>query len=160
MKTVAKTPAPLRKASLLALFAACLLLLCVLLLVAAGVRSGPTVTGVVRLDGELVPTGWIKFVPIAGTPGPDAGAAIEEGQYQIDKNLREGEYRVEIQATQTMPQTVFDPAGPGARVHNQKLLVPPEFNQNSKLIERVNAGSNHINFEVKGFENKAARKDK
>jgi hypothetical protein len=160
MKTVAKTPAPLRKASLLALFAACLLLLCVLLLVAAGVRSGPTVTGIVRLDGQPLAAGWIKFVPIGRTPGPDAGAAIEEGEYQIDKGLSEGEYRVEIQGTQTMPQMVFDPAGPGARVHNQKLLVPPEFNQNSKLIERVHAGSNLINFEVKGFENKATRKGK
>src|SRR5262249_59126243 len=75
MKTVAKTPAPFRKALLLALFAACLLLLCVLLLVAAGVRSRPTVTGIVRLDGQPVAAGWIKFVPLGSTPGPDAGAA-------------------------------------------------------------------------------------
>jgi hypothetical protein len=156
MKSVAKPPAAFRKASLLGLSAACLLLLCVLLLVAAGVRSGPTVTGIVRLDGEPLPAGWIKFVPIAGTPGPDAGAAIDEGKYQIEKGLREGEYRVEIQGTRTMAQMVFDPAGPGAMVHNQKAIVPPEYNQNSKLKERVNRGSNFINFET--YENKGARK--
>ena len=83
-----------------------------LLLLAGCSKPKPTVTGVVRLDGELLPTGWIKFVPIADTPGPDAGAEIEEGQYQIEKGLREGVYRVEIRATRRMAKWVPDPAGP------------------------------------------------
>src|SRR5262249_5898458 len=102
----------------------------------------------------------IRFVPIADTPGPDAGDAIEEGQYQIEKGLREGVYRVEIRGTRRTAKLVHDPAGPGDLVHDQKEIVPSEYNQNSKLEERVNAGSNIINFELKGFENKAARKDK
>jgi hypothetical protein len=66
----------------------------------AGTRpSGPTVTGMVRLDDEPLRAGSIRFVPVKGTSGPDGGSDIHEGKYRIDKGLTVGRYRVEIQGT-------------------------------------------------------------
>src|SRR5262249_38854954 len=75
-----------------------------LMLIAAGVwfvswmsaKSGPTVSGVVRLDGDTLEKGAIRFVPVEGTAGSDGGAVIREGKYNIAKVLKVGKYRVEI----------------------------------------------------------------
>src|SRR5262245_24818007 len=66
-------------------------------------QSEPSVSGTVRLDGQPLPEGWIRFVPDAGTSGPDGGAAIREGKYGIPKGLTAGKYKVEIQGMRTVP---------------------------------------------------------
>src|SRR5262245_1291548 len=77
-----------------------LLLLSGALLLVMGLKSGPTVTGMVQLDGRPLPTGWIRFVPVEGTPGSDGGSPIREGIYSIPPGLSVGKYKVEIQGTQ------------------------------------------------------------
>jgi hypothetical protein len=114
-------------------------------------KSGPTVTGTVRLDGALLPTGSIRFIPIENTPGPDAGAAINEGNYKIEKGLAVGKYRVEIQS--------FRPRKDGTKPRDP--LIPPdadekeaavarEYNLESKLTREVIPGPNTFDFDVKG----------
>src|SRR5947209_7208985 len=129
MNTIEKIRTALGRAPLLGWGAAGLLVLCGVLLVFAGVPSGPTVTGIVRLEGQPLPTGRIKFVPLPGTPGPDAGATIEEGKYRIEKGLMAGEYRVEIQGTRKIPRLVHAPF-PGQLVPDEVPVVAADYNEN------------------------------
>src|SRR5437879_2240436 len=103
MNNIEKIRAAFRKAPILGWFAVGLLLLAGLLLLSAGFRSGPTVTGIVRLDGQPLPKGWIRFVPDEGTTGPDGGAAIRQGKYSIPKGLMVGKYNVEIKGMRILP---------------------------------------------------------
>ncbi len=161
MNTIEKITAASRKVPLLGWFAVGSLLLGGMLLLAAGVTSGTTATGMVRLDGQPLPTGWIRFVPLAETPGPDAGAAIVEGKYRVVKGLEVGEYRVEIDGTRKSPKKVRDPFGFGTRlVQDEVPAVAPEFNQNSKLMRMINRGSNTLDFDVEGAKGKRVRPSK
>jgi hypothetical protein len=112
--------------------------------------STPTASGTVRLDGQPLPTGRIRFVPLVGTPGPDAGAAIEEGKYRVVKGLQVGEYRVEIEGTRKSPKKkVADPFQFGSRrVPEEVEVIPPEYNQQSKIIRKVDRGTNTFDFEL------------
>jgi hypothetical protein len=152
MNTIGKKRTFFRKAPTLGWVAAGLLGLAGLLLLAGGWKSEPTVAGIVRLEGQPLAHGSIKFVP-ASTKGPVAGATIKAGNYHIVKGLRVGEYRVEIHGPGPTPKMVQDPEAPGR-------LVPKEVeavDQNSKLTCVVNAGANAIDFEVEGFKGKPAR---
>jgi hypothetical protein len=124
--------------------------------------SGPSASGVVRLDGQLLPTGWIKFIPQAGTSGPDAGAVIDEGQYRIEKGLQVGEYRVEIQGTRKNPRKkVRDAFSFDSRlVPEEVAVVPSEYNQNSRLTRRVDSGTNTFNFDLEESKGKQAKTGK
>ena len=76
-------------------------------------ESEPTVTGTVRLDNELLPTGSIAWIPIEGTPGPGGGGGINnEGKYEIKRGLRPGKYRVEIRSTTHDYETGQEPHHP------------------------------------------------
>jgi hypothetical protein len=121
--------------------------------------SEPVASGTVRLDGQPIVTGSIKFVPVAGTPGPDAGAAIEEGKYRIEKGLQVGQYRVEIHGIRKSPtKKVFDPFLFGARlVPDEREAVDRNYNQNSKIVRTVNRGVNTLDFEVEGPKGRADR---
>jgi hypothetical protein len=156
MNAIEKIRDTFRRAPLLGWGAIGLLLLAGVLLVIAALPSGPTVTGIVRLDGQPMPTGRIKFVPLPGTQGPDAGATIEEGKYRIEKGLTGGEYRVEIQGTRKTTRRVNAPF-PGELVPDEVPLVAAEYNDNSKLTSRVNAGANTLDFEVEALKSKGAR---
>src|SRR5262245_39504348 len=101
MNLMAKIRTAFRKAPIPCWFAAGLLVLAGLLLLAGGLKSGPSVRGKVLLDGEPLPRGSIRFVPVKGTTGSDAGSAIHQGEYRIEKDLAGGKYRVEIQSTRT-----------------------------------------------------------
>jgi hypothetical protein len=129
-----------------------------LLLLSGCTKSEPTVTGIVRLDGELLARGFISFVPVdddgdkvATDRGPGGGATIGEGRYQIEKGLMAGKYRIEIQSVIQVPgKFMIDPFG--IPVPKEVNVVPPEFNIRSNLIREVKAGSNTIDFlDVKGI---------
>src|SRR5262245_48305216 len=111
MGIIEKIRTTVRKAPLLAWFAFGLLLLAGLLLVFVAVKSEPMVTGTVRLEGELLSDGTIRFVPRKGNSGgSDAGARIRQGKYRIEKGLTPGKYKVEFQAAHRVPgKTARDP---------------------------------------------------
>src|SRR5262245_53633456 len=103
MSTIEKIKTTTRKTPILMWFAAGLLLLAGLLWLLVGIKSGPTVTGVVQVDGEPLERGSISFVPvddkgaIAHGRGPVGGASIVEGTYRLEEGLTVGRYRIEIQ---------------------------------------------------------------
>src|SRR5262249_52407817 len=128
-----------------------LLLLCGVLLLVAGLKSGPTVTGFVSLDGEPLVQGSLRFVPIGGT-GPVAGAEIREGKYRIDKDLTAAKYRVEIRGSRIAEGAKErDPFG---------NLVPKietiAFVDADDLFREVLPGSQEMNFNL--TEKKARKK--
>src|SRR5262245_45567977 len=54
-------------------------------------------SGTVTLDGKPLADGDIRFIPIEGTSGPDAGAEIKDGKYNaFQTGLAGGKYRVSI----------------------------------------------------------------
>ena len=114
-------------------------------------ESEPTVTGTVRLDGQLLPKGSIALQPIDGTPGPGGGGGINhEGKYEIKRGLRPGRYRVEIRSTRALPRKVLNPTIPSELVDEEVSVIPEQYNARSSLIREVTPGSNVVNFDLSG----------
>jgi hypothetical protein len=146
MKTLEKIGTTFRKAPALVGLVVAVLLLAGLLLMLAGLPSGPVVTGMVRLDGQPLPRGSIRFVPVDDTPGSDSGAAIREGKYSIPKGLRVGRYKVEIEGTYTVP---------GKPARDPVFFQPTsgkveafKFAELSDPIRAVGPGRNTHNFDL------------
>jgi hypothetical protein len=128
-----------------------LLLLSGLPLLVVGCKSEPTVTGIVRLDGDPLEHGSIRFVPVKGTPGSDAGAVIRLGKYSIPKGLTVGKYKVEIQGARKVPgKKTRDLISDELRDDE----VPIEFAEFDQIRE-VGPGPNPLDFDLK---EKRARK--
>lgn len=129
-----------------------LLLACVALVLWFRQESEPTVTGTVRLDGQLLSKGSIALAPIDGTPGPGGGGGIHEGKYEIKRGLQPGRYRVEIQSTITLPRhQVRNPTIPSELVDEEVSVIPEQYNsKTSRLLREVVAGANVLDFDLKG----------
>jgi hypothetical protein len=113
-------------------------------------RSGPTVEGEVLLDDTPLESGSIRFVPMNPKLGPDAGAAIKDGKYKIDKGLRVGEYRVAIQSPRRIPgKTSRDPIS-NVQGPAEEEAIPRKYNENSELIRKVVSGANTFDFSLEG----------
>jgi hypothetical protein len=111
--------------------------------------SEPTVTGTVRLDGQLLTTGSIALEPIDGTPGPGGGGGItKEGKYEIKRGLRPGRYRVQVWSTRTLPRKVLNPTIPSELVDEEVSVIPEQYNTRSILIREVGPGSNVLDFDL------------
>lgn len=112
-------------------------------------ESEPTVTGMVRLDNEALPSGSIAWVPIDGTPGPGGGAAIDkDGKYEIKRGLRPGKYRVEIRSTIAINRKIRNPVIPSELVDEEVSVIPDEYNSKSGLFREIGRGSNVHNFDL------------
>jgi hypothetical protein len=128
-----------------------LVLGCVGLVVWSLREAEPTVTGTVRLDGEVLTNGSIAWIPIEGTPGPGGGGGINgEGKYEIKVGLRPGKYRVEIRSTRTLSRKVLNPTIPAELVYEEVSVIPEPFNTRSNLIREVGPGSTVFNFDLQG----------
>jgi len=124
-------------------FAACLLLF------AGCAKPGPSVVGTVLLDGDPLASGRIRFVPVEGTRGPDAGALIEEGKYSVGQGLTVGKYRVEIHGVkESTIRKERDPIIPVHLIPAAMEAVPPAYNAKSQLIRAVEAGVNTLDFDL------------
>jgi hypothetical protein len=118
-----------------------------LLILSGCAKHEPSVAGTVLLDGVPLPSGRIRFVPVEGTPGPDAGAVIDEGKYSITKGLTTGKYRVEIHGTQESTlRKERDPLTPIWLIPAEVESIPSEYNVKSQLVQTVEAGSNTADF--------------
>jgi hypothetical protein len=145
MNTVEKKRTGLRKGPILAWVAIGLLLLSGLLLVSGEFGSTPTVTGSVRVDGQLLQKGWIRFVPDENTRGPDSGAAIRQGKYSISKGLRAGKYTVEMHALRPIPGKKTRDAVFADLVDAEEPITFAEFD----AIREVGPGSNTHDFNLR-----------
>src|SRR5262245_18125341 len=145
MDTVEKIRTTFRKAPTLGLLALGALLLAGLLFILAGMRSDPAVTGIVRLDGQPLPKGAIRFVPVEGTPGSEAGAVIREGRYTIPKGLTVGKFKVEIQSTRVvLGRKTRDPLF-GMGIDADEAI---KFAESTPPIREVGPGHNTLNFDL------------
>lgn len=111
------------------------------LLVGCGGGGGrQSVSGMVRLKGVPVASGFIEFDPEDGRS--QAGAEIREGQFLVAaaRGLREGVYVVRISAAErkTNPGPSAPP-GPENEGAVQQDLIPPKYNSNSELRVTVTA---------------------
>jgi hypothetical protein len=125
-----------------------------LLLVNFAGCGGPydaTVTGVVTLDGKVVPRGTVAYQPAAG--GPPAYARIEEnGSYVVrtgrEEGLPSGEYSVTVTANEPPATTQTASGGPPPP---GKPITPLWYRtkNTSGLSFTVSPGDNEINLELK-----------
>jgi hypothetical protein len=124
-------------------------LLAVVALTGCGGPYDASVAGVVTLDGSVVPTGAISFVPANG--GPPAYAIVDQsGKYQVftgrEAGLPSGEYNVTVVAREssTTPSDGGGPPPPG------KAITPRWYAslKTSGLTFKVEPGSNNINLEL------------
>jgi hypothetical protein len=121
-----------------------------------GRRAG--ISGTVTLDGHDLPMGSILFQPIEGTAGPNAGATIVDGYYEvpIDNGPFGGVYRVEIRANRKTGKLVKarDIPGLGAPKSSETMVeevveaVPARYNKRSSLRREVQAGHNVLDFDL------------
>jgi hypothetical protein len=110
------------------------------------------VSGTVRLNGELVEEGSIQFIPVEGTKGPSAGAAIKNGKYHVprSKGAAIGKNRVELRAFKTTGRKVQDPtAPPGTTVGERAQLFPAKYNDDSTVVKEIKPSGNIIDFDVR-----------
>jgi len=116
-----------------------------LVLTAGGCRGDGinrvVVTGNVRLNGDVVEDGQIRFIPQQGTPGPVAIQPIRGGKFafQDSGGLPVRTYRVEILA--------WDPKVPlqlGPGVPARPQWAPAKYNKNSELSVTLKDSSGPI----------------
>lgn len=104
------------------------------------------VSGKVTLDGQPLPEGVIRFVPVAPTKGPKVSVTIQQGEFVSDDEHGPvvGEHRVEIQSTDDGGYA-FDDEQALERLQQSGTLqidvvrIPPVYNKNSTLSASVSA---------------------
>lgn len=132
------------------LLAKCVSLLLVLFLVAlagcSGAGSAGTVSGEVKLDGQPLKKGLIRFVPADGK-SQTADTGITDGKYTATVPL--GDKVVEITAPKVVgKQKMYDtPDSPV--VETVAELLPARYNARSDLKMTVQKGSQEKHFELK-----------
>jgi hypothetical protein len=109
-------------------------------------------TGTVSWQGRRLEKGSILFVPTDGHRGPKIGAKIVAGGYEIEaeRGATPGAYRVEVCSdTGEHPHSPTD-ARPQARAaaSSQQLVIPPEYNTQSRLTVAVSAEQTRFDFEL------------
>ena len=108
--------------------------------------------GTVSWQGRPIQNGSIVFVPTAGHRGPKIGAKIVDGGYEIEahRGATPGAYRVEVRSEAgEYPHSPTD-AQPRARKVAPRLLliIPPEYNAQSRVTVAVSAERTTFNFEL------------
>jgi hypothetical protein len=108
--------------------------------------------GRVSWQGRPLEKGSIVFVPTDGHRGPKIGAKIVDGGYQIESQRggTPGAYRVEVRSdTGDYPHSPTDARPSAAAVApKQQLIIPPEYNTQSRLTAAVSAEQTTFNFEL------------
>jgi hypothetical protein len=122
----------------------------ILCLLAAGCGTAPPVRApiegrVVFLNGQPLPAGTIRFVPLDGGATPAVFTDISDGQYRLeaDKGPGLGKHRIEITAMRKSAQKVEVQDGPpGVFQEIDEQYLPPRYNIDSVLVIDVVAGQN------------------
>jgi hypothetical protein len=109
------------------------------------------ITGEVTLKGQPVEDGIIQFAPMDGQ-GTGDGASILNGKYQIprDKGLSPGKYKVTLYAgIGRSGEGDASPDSPHAGLKPLRERIPPEYNEQSKIVKEVTKdGPNKFDFDI------------
>ena len=106
------------------------------------------VSGIVTLDGELLPNATVEFSSL-GQGSVSYGKTDENGHYKMEFTLSStgaslGENAVKIYTFDVGPP----PPGSDQMFSTYQELVPDKYNKNSDLVRTVESGNNEINFEL------------
>lgn len=98
------------------------------------------VSGTVTLDGKPLETGSILFTPEG--LGPTAGGEIENGRYDLSRELgpSPGPYRVQIQSWRPAGRAIRDEAT-GTTEQNLVSIIPRRYNERSELKVAIEQGT-------------------
>lgn len=120
-------------------------------------EEGPervAVHGTVRLGGEPLASGQIRFIPTDDNAGPAAAATITDGHYEFDDVTGPvvGTHRVEIEATNYLGFEIddeqafasFAESGENRNPERTRNPVPPVYNDQSTLTRTVEAGDETV----------------
>ncbi len=110
------------------------------------------ISGKVSYQGQPIAKGTIRFVPVKGTPGPQAGAEIKEGAYRVDASggAPVGTLQVEIQAFRETAARPNLPAPLREQGGGWQQYLPPQYNRESTMEVTVNGtGEQTQNFNLK-----------
>jgi hypothetical protein len=137
-----------------------------LCLMAAGCADdeGPervAVQGEVRLGGQPLESGQIRFIPNGASVGPSAAATITQGRYEFDAETGPivGTHRVEIEATNYLgfemdDERAFAGFAQSGEIRNREKTanpVPARYNTQSTLTRTIEADSETpIDFDLTG----------
>jgi len=118
-----------------------------------GCGSGKSrVEGTVTLDGSPVDGGVIAFFPAGTSEQHDAGhAEIKDGKYSVEetKDLKPGNYRVEISWNKPTGKKVPTPGDPDIKMDQVHQVIPAKYNTKSTLSETLTSGTNKKDFDLK-----------
>ncbi len=94
--------------------------------------------GTVTFDGRPIEKGYIRLIPQQGTPGPTAGANIENGRFAIaaEDGPFAGTFRVEITAIRAGKRKAFDPETNQMTAVPQQY-IPAKYNLQSELTATI-----------------------
>ena len=123
--------------------------LAALLLLSGCGSAEPAIWGTVNLDGKPVPEGDIRFVPLEGSRGADAGAVIRDGKYKVvAKELATGKYRVSIRGYRPSGIVEPDPLG-GEPLKGTQQFVPKEYQgETSVLVKELTPSVRRLDFDL------------
>jgi hypothetical protein len=111
--------------------------------VISGCNESPrnAVSGTVTFEGQPLADGYVMFVPLDGTPGPTAGAMVENGKFEIAEecSVFAGNFRVEIVASRPSNRKVLSQES-GKMVNVPEQYIPIRYNQESELQASVEPG--------------------
>lgn len=124
----------------------------VLACVGCGYRNDnlATITGEVKLDGQPLEQGTIRFLPSEGVAGSIASGAIVKGQYRLSGRAGPaiGWNRVELNGTRKTGRMIEKPFPQHGTVEEMVEAIPPQFNTTSTIKFEVKRGENTADFAV------------
>lgn len=103
--------------------------ICVILLAVAGCGDKvpyphATVTGMVTVDGQPVPQGYVTFSPMSGGQGPVTGGKIWQGSYRCEQ-VAAGQSKVTFVAEAEEMHTFIDALGAQRQI--PLSILPPRY---------------------------------
>ncbi|MFG0332026.1 MAG: hypothetical protein ACF8TS_01565 [Maioricimonas sp. JB049] len=121
-----------------------------------GALQRAAVSGTVTFNGQPLSEGFVRFVPVDGTPGPKTSVPVSQGRFEVeaDRGPVVGMHRIEIQSTDDGGYAMDDEdALRRLRESGVKRIdairIPPAYNARSTLMEAVTAaGKNEFRFEL------------
>jgi hypothetical protein len=138
----------------------CFFWLLIVSFLAAGCSSNPderqALSGTIRLRGEVLDQGAVKFLPTTPEQKYGTGAMIQNGKFDISPEfgLTPGVYKVMIMSQEPDDKNAPPPAAkePGATPPPiMRERIPPEYNSHSTLTIEVKNGrqTNQLNIDIK-----------
>jgi len=107
-----------------------------------------SVHGDITLDGSLVESGSISFLPLGSGAEVAVSAPIVNGSYETSETatgLTPGEYRVEITWPKKTGKKIAS-LDPGMMTDETVEAIPAKYNSESELTVQVTAGKDKYDF--------------